>query len=139
MLMERQKNNDNGCGLYQEGHHSSGVSTRETVAGSGSITSGAGKGPATAKDAHCLRLSIINDDNDRCSCRHPPPLRRVTITIRHCPRPHALPEDVDLMATIQDDVLLSKIVVPIANAKDGEEGREWRVEGGGHCDCSQEE
>jgi hypothetical protein len=48
------------------------VSTRGMIASCGLITNGVGKGPATAKDAHCLRLGIINDDNDRCSGRHAP-------------------------------------------------------------------
>ncbi len=105
------------------------VSARGTVAGWGSITSSAGKGPAIAKDAHCLRLGIINDNNDHCSCCHPPPFRRVTI--RHGPLPWALMADVDIAATIQNNVSPSKIVVPVANAKDGEEGGKRRVEGGG--------
>jgi hypothetical protein len=46
------------------------VSARGTIDGRGLITSGAGKGPATTKDAHCLHLGIINDDNDHCSCCH---------------------------------------------------------------------
>jgi hypothetical protein len=48
------------------------VSARETIAGHGLITSGAGKGLATAKDDNCLRLGIIDDDNDHCSRRHNP-------------------------------------------------------------------
>jgi hypothetical protein len=115
------------------------VSARGTVDSYGLITSGAGKGPATSNDAHCLRLGTINDDNDCCSRRHPPPLCCVSCH----PRPCALAADVDIAATIQDNVPPSKIVVSIANAKDGEEdgeeGGERRVEGGGHCDCSREE
>ncbi len=48
------------------------VSARGMIAGRGLITSGAGKGPATAKDAHRLRLGIINDKDDLCSHRHTP-------------------------------------------------------------------
>jgi hypothetical protein len=105
------------------------VSARRMVASRGLITSNAGKGPATTKDAHCSHLGIINDNNDCCSCRHPPPLCR--ITIRHCLRPRALLAEVNITATIRDNVPLSKIVVPGANTKDKEEGREWRVEVGG--------
>jgi hypothetical protein len=113
------------------------VSTRGMVAGGGSITSSEGKGSVTAKDAHRLCLGIINDDNDHCSCRHPPPLCRVTI---HCrPWSQALAADINVAATVRDNIPLSKIVVPIANTKEGEEGRERRVEGGGHHDCSREE
>jgi hypothetical protein len=78
------------------------VSTRGAVSGYCSITSGAGKGPAAAKDAHCLRLGIINDEDDRCSRCHPPPLCRVNCH----PRPHALTADVNIVATVQDDVPL---------------------------------
>jgi hypothetical protein len=52
------------------------VRARGTVDSPGLITSGAGKGSATAKDAHCLQLGIIDDGDDCCSCCHPPPLHR---------------------------------------------------------------
>jgi hypothetical protein len=111
------------------------VSMRGTVAGCGLITSSAGKGPATAKDALCLHLSIIDDDNNCCSHHEFPPLCHIGCH----PRPRTLVADVDVVATVQDDVPPSKIVVPVANAKDGEEGGERRVEGGWHCNCSWEE
>jgi hypothetical protein len=47
------------------------VSARGTIASCSLITSLAGNGPVTAKDAHCLHLSIINDGADRCSRCHP--------------------------------------------------------------------
>jgi hypothetical protein len=100
-----------------------------TVASHGLITSVAGECPATAKDAHCLHLGIIDEDDDHCSCHHPPPL--CLVTIRCLPWPHALVADLEVMATIRDDVPPSEIVFPVVNVRDGEEGRERRVDGGG--------
>jgi hypothetical protein len=82
------------------------VSARGAVASRSSITRGAGNGPATAKYAHCLCLGIINDDNDHCSCCHPPPLRCVC----RCLQPHALLADINVMATVQDNLPQSKII-----------------------------